>query len=272
MATLRKTLSYTALVSWMLASGFAGTAHAGHPLGTEDAETKGKGNAEVEFTFEQSRGGVGSRDTALGSNWTLGIFDKIDLAAAFTHHTLEPEEGTGKVRGMGDTDVTLKAALLDGKGWKPTVGLKAGARLPTGDPAKGLGDGRASGLLTLISDWEAGNVLVHLNLGATIAGRPVGSRDRDDRTRASLVSEWEVRKSWYFVSEYLWEKNIGASGPAASDLLAGGKKKVSERFSIDAAIRWGTTSASPNVTYLAGITFAFQGDKPHGEHDHGPGR
>lgn len=74
--------------------------------------------------------------------------------------------------------------------------------------------GPASGLLTVIADWEVGAVLVHANAGATIAGRPVGSQDRDDSVQTSLA--------------------------------------------------WGTTSASPDVTFLAGITLAFFGGEDGG--------
>jgi hypothetical protein len=237
----------------------AGPARAGHPLGTEDAATQGKGNVEVEFNYERSSRSGRGRETSLGNIYTLGVAPRIDLAASFAYVFRDPGDGTESVRGMGDTEVTLKTAFGDGNGWIPTVGFKAGAVLPTGEETKGLGPGRASGLATVIADWEVGAVLIHANAGATIAGRPIGSRDRDDSARASLAMEWEFAERYILLGEYLWEKNTGASGSAFSDLLVGGKAEFTRNLTLDVGIRWGTTDASPGVTYLAGITIAFPG-------------
>jgi hypothetical protein len=238
---------------------FAGSALAGYPLRTEDAATQGKGNAEVELNCERSSLDGGGREISLGNNYTLGVARRIDLAASFAYVFLDPGDGTESVRGMGDTAVTLKTSFGDGGGWIPTVGFKAGAVLPTGDETKGLGPGRASGLATFIADWEVGPVLIHANAGATIAGRPIGSRDRDDSVGASLAAEGEVAEGYILLGEYFWEKNVGASGSASSDLLIGGKAELTRNLMLEVGIRWGTTDASPSVTYLAGITISFHG-------------
>jgi hypothetical protein len=237
----------------------AGPARAGFPLGTEDAATQGKGNVEVEFNYERSSPSGGGRETTLGNTYTLGVAPRIDLAASFAYVFLDPGDGTESVRGMGDTEVTLKTSFGDGNGWIPTVGFKAGAVLPTGEETKGLGSGRACGLATVIADWKVGGVLIHANTGATITGRPIGSLDRDDSVRGSLAAEWEFAERYILLGEYLWEKNTGASGSASSDLLVGGKADLTRNLTLDVGIRWGTTDASPSVTYLAGVTIAFPG-------------
>jgi hypothetical protein len=247
---------------------FPGNALAGHPLRTEDTETQGKGNAEVELNGERSSLSGGGPETSLGNTYTLGVAPRIDLVASFAYVFRDPGDGTESVRGMGDTEVTLKTSFGDGKGWIPTVGFKAGAVLPTGEETKGLGPGRASGLATFIADWEVGAVLIHTNAGATIAGRPIGSRDRDDSVMASLAAEWEFAERYILLGEYLWEKNVGASGSAFSDLLVGGKAELTRNFTLDVGIRWGTTDASPSVTYLAGITISFPGEEnEEGRHE-----
>jgi hypothetical protein len=247
---------------------FAGSALAGHPLRTEDSKTQGKGNVEVEFDYERSSPSGGGRETSLGNIYTLGVASRIDLAASFSYLFRDPGDGTESVRGMGDTEVTLKTSFVDGYGWIPTVGFKAGAVLPTGEETKGLGPGRASGLATVIADWEVGAFLIHANAGATIAGRPIGSRDRDDSIRASLAAEWGLAERYILLGEYFWEKNAGASGSAVSDLLVGGKTELARNLTLDVGIRWGTTDASPSVTYLAGITMAFPGgENGEGRHE-----
>ncbi len=244
----------------MAALAFAGPVLAGHPLGTEDAATQGKGNVEVEINYERSSTKGGGSETSLGNSYTLGVAPRTDLAASFAYVFRNPGDDAESVRGMGDTEVTLKTSVVGGAGWIPTVGIKAGALLPTGEETKGLGDGRPSGLVTVIAGWEFGAVLVHANTGVTIAGRPIGSPDRDDSVRASLAAEWEVGGRYLLLGEYLWERNVGASGSASSDLLVGGKADLFRNLTFDVGIRWGTTEASPSVTYLAGITIAFSGE------------
>jgi len=236
------------------------------PLATEDAKTLGRGNIEVEFDFEQSSGGREERTTTLENAYTLGVADRIDFAATFAYLFHTDEDGSESVRGISDTEVTLKMSFSGGTGWIPTAAIQAGALLPTGKETKGLGDGRASGLFTVIADWEMGTVLVHANTGMTIAGRPVGSQDRDDSLSASAAVEWKVHPRTVLLGEYLWEKNTGASGAASSELFLGGRMQISRSLSLGTGIRWGTTDASPNVTYLAGITYFF----PWGENGEGP--
>jgi len=249
------------LVLAILVLGPRGHARAGHPLGTEDAETLGKGAIEVEFNYERSSAGAEGRDTILGNSYTLGLTPGIDLGTSFSYVFHRPGDGSEAVRGMADTEVTLKTSFGDEEGWTPALGVKAGALLPTGEETKGLGVGRASGVFTTIATWEAGAVLVHLNTGITIAGRPIGSRDRDDSVSASLAAEWEAHNRYVLVGEYLWEKNIGGSGSVLAELLVGGKAKISRNLTVDIGIRWGTTDASPDVTYLAGVTLAIPGEE-----------
>lgn len=256
-----RTIAWVAACAAGLLLGSRGVSLAGHPLGTEDAGTLGRGNVEVEFNHERAQGSAGARESSIGTSFTLGIAPQLDLALSFGYLFVKPDAGTDRVRGMSDTDITLKWTALEGKGRIPTIGLKAGATLPTGDEAKGLGHGRVCAIYTLIADWEIDRWLVHANAGNTFVERPVGSRDRDDRAHLSLAVEYALSERWTAVGEYLWEKNIGASGPAASEFLAGGKVALPGDVTIDAGIRWGTTETSANVAYLAGITLAFDGDR-----------
>jgi len=249
------------LVLVILVPGPRGHARAGHPLGTEDAETPGRGAIEVEFNYERSSAGARERDTILGNSYTLGLTPGIDLGTSFAYVFHRPGDGSEAVRGMADTEVTLKTSFGDREGWTPALGVKAGALLPTGEETKELGAGRASGIFTAIATWAADTVLVHLNTGITIAGRPIGSRDRDDSVSASLAAEWEAHNRYVLVGEYLWEKNIGGSGSVLSELLVGGKAEISRNLTFDVGIRWGTTDASPDVTYLAGVTLAYPGEE-----------
>ena len=110
--------------------GVRGDALAGHPFGTEDAGTQGKGNVEVEFNLERQHGNDGTKTTSLGNGITMGIAPKIDLAVGYSYDFTKAEDGT-KSRGMGPVEATLKTTVIEGKDRFPTLGVKAGFSLPT---------------------------------------------------------------------------------------------------------------------------------------------
>jgi hypothetical protein len=88
-----------------------GEALAGHPFGTEDAGTQGKGNVEVEFNLGREHGNDGTKTTSLGNSFTMGIAPKIDLAAGYAYDFTKAEDGT-KSRAMGPVEATLKTAVF----------------------------------------------------------------------------------------------------------------------------------------------------------------
>ncbi|NJD63363.1 MAG: transporter [Deltaproteobacteria bacterium] len=231
-------------------------AEAGHPMGTEDAATIGKGSVEVEFNHERSHDREGSRMTSVGNIYTLGLFPNAQLELSFAYLFLQPDTASPDSRGFGDTQAALKTSFHDGKGWMPALGIKAGALLPTGDEAKGLGDGRTKGQMTFIAGWEVETIRIHANAGYEWTMHAAAGRARDTKARWSLAAEWEIRRNWILVSETLWEKDSGTSKPG-SEFLIGGKKDLGKNLTLDMGIRWGLSEASPTVTYLAGLTLAF---------------
>jgi len=235
-------------------TGSGGEALAGHPFGTEDAGTQGKGNVEVEFDLERQHGNDGTKSTSLVNNFTLGITPKIDLAVGYAHDFAEADDGT-KSRGMGAVEAALKTAVIEGKDRFPTLGVKAGFSLPTAE-------GEQTALLaTVIAEWAFDPLTVFANVGADIGTHLAGNVERTTSIRASMAGRWEVRKEWYLLSELLWEKQTSPSAPSSAEWLIGAKKEISETLSIDAGARWGLNGDSPHVTYLLGFTLGFRGER-----------
>lgn len=248
-----------AAASILLGAAVPAPATAGHPLGTEDAATLGRGNVEVEFNGEGSRSGGGS-EIQVGNAYTLGLHPRLDLAVSLAYLFLPAGDGTAAERGFGDTEATLKTSFHDGQGWVPGLGLKAGVLLPTGDEDRGLGDGRGRGILTAIADWEIDRFRIHANVGNETILRTAGGTARNTTMKASLAGEWEPRDGWSLVGEYLWQKDSGVASPL-SELAAGVVAQVSSRVAFDLGMRWGLAGEGPDATWLAGLTLAFPGDR-----------
>jgi hypothetical protein len=234
--------------------GAWGDALAGHPFGTEDAGTQGKGNVEVEFNLERQRGNDGIKTTSLGNNFTLGISPKIDLAVGYAYDFTKAGDGV-KSRSMGPVQATLKTAVIEGKDRFPTLGVKAGFSLPAAEGEQ------AALLATAIAQWSFEPLTLFANVGADVGTHLAGNAERSTSIRASLAGSWEVRKEWYLLSELLWEKQASPSAPSAVEGLIGAKKEITETLSVNGGVRWGLNGDSPHVTYLLGFTLGFRGDR-----------
>lgn len=245
-------IAVAALLCFGCLTGTGGVAVAGHPFGTEDAGTQGKGNVEVEFNIERQHADDGTKITSIGNGITMGIAPKIDLAVGYTYDIVKTEDGT-QSRGMGAFESTLKTVVVEGKDRVPTLGVKAGFSLPT------VEGGQAALLATAIAEWVFEPFSVFANAGADVGTHLAGNAERTTAIRASLAGSWEIRNEWYLLSELLWEKQTAPSYPATGEWLVGAKKEISETFCIDAGVRWGLGDDSPHVTWLLGFTMGFRG-------------
>ncbi len=235
-------------------------AFAGHPLGTEDPGVLGTGNAEIELNWERDHLPGDARLTAVGTVVTVGVAPRIDLAVASSYlFANDPAASPSSERGFGDTEIDVKGRLREQAGAAPTLGLKAGVKLPTAEHEKGLGTGAADGLFTAIAAWEKGPLAAFLNVRYTLAGRSLVDRNRRDAVFGSAAFEYEVRERTYLLGEYVWEKNVREGVRAAESLLAGGKYEITEKIVLDAGVRWGLSPTAPDVAWLAGATFSFSG-------------
>jgi hypothetical protein len=234
-------------------TGSGGDAFAGHPFGTEDAGTQGKGNVEVEFNLERQNGDDGTKTTSLGNGITMGITPRIDLAVGYSYDFTKSDDGT-KSRGMGPVEATLKTTAIEGKDRFPSLGVKAGFSLPTSE-------GEQTALLaTAIAEWTFEPLTIFANVGADIGTRLAGNAERTTSIRSSVAGSWEIRKEWYLLSELLWEKQTSPSVPSTAEWLIGAKREISETLSVDAGVRWALIDDSPHVTYLLGFTLGFRGE------------
>jgi len=226
---------------------------AGHPLGTEDAGTQGKGNVEVEFNLERQHGNDGTKILSLGNIITMGIAPKIDLAVGYAYDFTKAEDGT-KSRAMGPVVATLKTAIIEGKDRLPTFGVKAGFSLPTAE-----GD-QAAVLATAIAQWSFEPITVFANVGADVGTHLAGNAEKNSSIRASVAGTYDLRKDWSLLSELLWEKQTSPSAPSTSEWLIGAKKEIAGTLNVNGGVRWGLNGDSPHVTYLLGFTLGFRGD------------
>lgn len=230
-------------------------AFAGHPLETEDAIPMDPGKFQLEISGERPKSSEGN-ELDLGANLDFGVINNFDIQIWVPYVFLKPDIGK-KENGLSDVEVVGKYLILNGNKTLPTLAVKATVKLPTGESKKGLGSGKTDYGLMLIATKEIGGVTLHINLGYTFVGKGKGE-DLNNVLTYSLASELPMTEKLKLVGEIIGETN---SDPKSSsnplDGLVGFIYDVKDWLSLDAAVKWGLSDASPNNTLLAGTTLRF---------------
>lgn len=237
-------------IIWLYSSAFGG-----HPLGTEDAQPVEPGKFELEINGERPNSDEGS-EIDLGANVTFGVFKNSSIQISVPYVFLNPEVGE-KENGLSDIEIFGKYLLLKGNKTLPALAVKASVKLPTGESKKDLGSGKTDYGITAIATKEIGRVILHGNLGYTFVGKEKGE-DLDNVLGYSLATEFSMTGKLRLVGEIVGETN---SDPTSSsnplEGLVGFIYDLKESFSLDAAVKWGLSDASPDNTILTGTTFRF---------------
>lgn len=252
-------------------------AFAAHPLITDDTGTQGKGKYQVEvnseFTYEKERqyntdeGKWKTKKETGGELATVlsyGITDNVDIVLGFPYQwkktridgvvtTDKTEQGDG----IADMSLEVKWRFYEKDGL--SFAMKPGITLPTGDENKGLGNGKMSYGLVLITTKEIAPFAFHVNLGYTNNEYKLQS-DKDANRKgiwhASIASEVEVIKDLKAVANIGMERNPDKTSNTHPAFILGGLiYSISESIAVDAGVKGGLNKPETDLTFLAGIAF-----------------
>jgi hypothetical protein len=231
---------------------------------TDDTGTQGKGNMQFEFFAEygQNRERGITEKIFKGSTipvFSFGVSDTTDIVFGLPYISVRTEEaGTMRgVGGIGDASIDVKARFYDKEGL--SLALKPGISLPTANEGKGLGNGKKSYGMFLITTKEAGLRAFHFNLGYARNEYEHQADEHSNRKYIwyiSLASQIEVVKDVNFVADIGMSQNVDKSSktdPAFA--LAGITYSVRKNLDLDFGIKRGLNKAETDYAVLAGITW-----------------
>ena len=246
-------------------------AFATHPLITDDTATQGKGKFQLELNAESSRdeeheGSITKKETGGISSAALsyGVVDNVDIIVGFPWQWSSIKED-GKMisdnNGIADTSVGVKWRFFECKEDEWSLAIKPGVTIPTGDAAKGFGNGKISGSMMLIATkgWQHG--AVHCNVGYTHNSY---GQDHDNETlkqdiwHASLATEIKMTEKLRSVADIGIDTNNEKTPNTNPVYILGGLiYSVSENVDLDVGVKTGTNHAERDKTVLAGLTVRF---------------
>jgi len=231
----------------LLLSSLNGAALAAHPLQTEDTGTQGKGNIEVENGLSWTRA-AGATAFVFQPQLSYGLTPELDLIAQPTW-TRQPG-----LRGFSDTNLDVKWRFFGAAPW--SLGLRAGAALPTGDSRLGLPHGTASAHGLLVATYDEQPFTLHANVG--MDRNPASAGMRRNIYRASAALMWAAREG------LIWTLDAGTSSDPdpgrrawPATLLGGVIYTVNAGLDVDLGYQVSTGARPSTRQVLMGLTFRF---------------
>lgn len=243
--------------------------YAAHPLITDDTGTQGEGKLQIEVNSEittnkETEDGVTTKET--GSEVALiasyGPSENADMVLGIPYQWTETEED-GDVAsdedGFGDMSIEIKWRFYEKDGL--SFALKPGITLPTGNEDKGLGSGKASYGLTLITTEEIGAWVFNLNLG--YMHNEYKLEEDEEVTRrgiwhASLSSQVEVMKDLTAVANIGIERNPDKESNTHPAFVLGGViYSITEELDIDMGIKAAMNNPETDLIFLAGMAIRY---------------
>lgn len=146
----------------------AASAHAAHPLITEDTGTLGAGRWQLEGTSELEKSRAGARREDVGMFvLSRGFAGHADWQVALPWHRAGED-------GIGDVSLDLKWRFFERGAF--SLGFKPGVTLPTGDERDGRGSGKVTWGALLIVSHESGPLAFHAHAGYRDNRNELGER------------------------------------------------------------------------------------------------
>jgi hypothetical protein len=250
---------------------------AAHPFITDDADTQGRGNWQLELQAERSRhdatGDVGagptrqrSRSILFNPVLTYGVLDDVEVALGLNYlryHVSQNGGVAGEASGLADSSLEVKWQFYEEDGF--SMALKPGLSLPTGDEKRGLGAGRTSWGVNFIAAYEAkpwswlGNieyVRPRFKLSEDAA------ENRRNLWRVSGGTAYAVRGDTKLVGELGIRTNEARDDPflpgrTARFAMLGAIYSPTDKVDFDIGIRKGLNRAETDITLLVGATLRW---------------
>lgn len=239
------------------------TSWAAHPLITDDTGTQGKGKFQIELNGEyehDDEDGVKSEVTTVAGAFSAGLMDTVDLVLGvpfeFSRVIEDTDEGheITTEEGISDISLEVKWRFFERNGL--SFAVKPGVTFPSGDRKEGLGGGRMTANLYLISTLEKGAVCFHANAG--YIQNENKNDERKELWHASLATEYAVLEKLKLVANIGVDRNADRASQTNPGWIIGGIiYSLTDYLDLDAGVKAGLNDVAPDYSLLAGLTWSF---------------
>ena len=229
------------------------------PLLTDNTNTAEKGNSQIELS-----NGVGYHNqhrcyqtiSEISGVYTYGLFERADIVFGipFINVSSVSDSILTKSSGFSDLSLEFKYRFLTCN--KFSMAVKPGYSLPTGDKNEGLGAGKLSGSLFLVSTLKVNSFSFNYNLGYLQNNNKCG--DARNLWHLSASADYWAGPDLHLVLNTGFEKNpdIIEKIPPAFGLI-GFYYFIKKDFEIGAGYKNGLTKTETKHSFILSLTCRF---------------
>jgi hypothetical protein len=203
-----------------------GSTQAGPPFVTDDPEPPPPGGWEINVPFILNRTPGKTEMNAPLFDFNYGLPD-VQLKLEFPINLVD-EKSRGTTAGPGDLLVGVKWRFFKIEQSQLQLGIYPQVQVPTGDRARGLGDGRPAFVLPLLAQKNWGKWTLYGNLGFWWQSAP----ELRNYVYAGAVLERELNDRLTLGAELFgnWPKERGGGSDVAFNV--GGKWKLTKHINL----------------------------------------
>jgi long-subunit fatty acid transport protein len=233
--------------------------HGAYPLITEDTGTQGAGNWQLELTAESDidrDAGVTERTTDLAAVLSWGATDNLDviLGLPYQRVTVEQDGSRDTESSGGDIAMGLKWRFYEKD--LLSFALRPAVTLPTGDEKSGLGAGKSTYSLYLVTTYAPEPWEFDMHFGYMDYPNELG--EREDRWHVSVAGGYTFSNRLRLVTDLGTDTN---PDPAVDErpvfLIVGAIYPVNKEFELSVGYKQGLTGPETDSKLLAGVTLRF---------------
>ncbi len=235
---------------FVLAFFAAANLFAGHPLITDDTETQGSRNLQIEFTPEYERYTECSA-AEIPLTLTYGIFDNADFVVGIPYIFAGFSEETSMNYGFSDISFEVKWNFYKTEGLN--FALKPGFGIPTGDHKQGLGCGDFTYSLFFITSYHYEPVTLHFNAGYLSNENRIHERVR--LWHISLAAEFDLNDRFKAVMNLAADRNAQPGNYSPPLCFVNGiVYALNENIEMDLGLKTGLNTKELRYGLLTGLT------------------
>ncbi len=198
---------------------------------------------------------------------TGGRGDRAGAGPESTHTTdgLPTTQGSGALAqdvstcGMGDIIVRGRYYVLDERGWRPTIAVRAHFKAPTASADAGLGTGRPDeGIGVEVSRMIGGGFMAMVDGGYTLIGKPEGF-EFNNRWWYNVGAAKSLANGVANVSVFFEEyRTIVPGFENPRDILAVLSLKSASGWRVQLLGEFGISNGAPDLGFIVGASRRFR--------------
>lgn len=228
------------------------------------------GVLELEYGLDRTWPQEGTRQTSGNGLLKFGLLCDIELRWDTTSVLSQTDE-TGTHSTFGDNWLGTEVRFHRQLAWLPTMAVSYAFKIPSADPANGLGTGRVDHSFTFGASETLAHFTFDFNFTQFLIGQPPAGFDQNQQM--ALAFSHTVYKRLQAAGEFYGQTQLNDATPGFASSLLALTYAESPRFVIDGGFEVGLTSGGPHRHAFGGITYSIANLYPgwRQKHSRNPG-